>query len=281
MAGAIHADAGRQEAIFAANRAKASVMLAVRGAAPGSRLARLHEAGALRVRFPNVDEDGALEAVIVNTAGGMTGGDSFALDIEVGADAGLTVTSAAAEKIYRSLGENTAISVRAVVGPRGSLTWLPQETIVFDQARLQRSIEIDLERDSRLIIAEAAIFGRAAMGETVAFGHYHDRRRLRVGGRLVFAETTRLDGSIAERLAERAIAAGGVAIASVIKIPGGDDDIARSRALEQSFAGEVGVSAWNGVAVARLVAADGAALRRDLALVLTALGATLPRLWTN
>ena len=105
---------------------------------------------------------------------------------------------------------------------------------------------------------------------------------MRVGGALVFAETLRLDGAIAQRLAQRAIAAESVAVASVLKIPGDDEGVAAVRAMEKDFAGEVGVSAWNGLAVARLVAPDGAALRRDLVAVLTALGAgPLPRLWMN
>ena len=53
----------------------------------------------------------------------------------------------------------------------------------------------------------------------------------------------------------------------------------RVRALR--CAGEVGVSAWNGLAVARLCAKDGAELRGDLAAVVAALGGELPRLWVN
>ncbi len=283
MAGALHRDAAAREAIFAANRASGRIALSVAGtagAAAASRRARVHEAGALRVRFPKTH--GALEAVIVNTAGGMTGGDRFGIAIEVGAGAALTVTSVAAEKIYRSLGANAEICVKAEVGRGGTLSWLPQETILFDGARLRRSIEIDLERDARVIMAEAVVFGRSAMGETVASGYFFDRRRLRVAGRLMFAETTCLDGAIAERLAERAVAHGAVAVASLLKIPGDDNDVTRVRAIRQDFAGEVGASAWNGVAVARLVAADSAVLRRDLICVLAALGvAPPPRLWLN
>ena len=92
----------------------------------------------------------------------------------------------------------------------------------------------------------------------------------------------RLDGGIAEALAEPAAAAGGGAVASVVKFPGGEDNVAAVRAMQQDFAGEVGVSAWNGLVAARCVAADGATLRHDLVGVLTALGAgPLPRLWTN
>jgi urease accessory protein len=268
--------------IFAGNRAVGRVAFTVAAGLGGSRRGRVHEAGSLRVRFPNGNSKTALEAVIVNTGGGMTGGDRFDVDIKVGAGAGLSVTTAAAEKIYRSLGPDTDISVKLDVGPGGVLAWLPQETIVFDQARLRRSIDVELAHEANLLLAETAVFGRSAMGETVIQGYFFDRWHLRVEGALVFAETLRLDGNIAQRLAQRAIADGGVAVASVIKYPGSDADAVAVRAVQDHFAGEVGVSAWNGLVVARLVAADGAALRRDLVAVLTALDAApLPRLWLN
>ena len=266
--------------IFAGNRAVGRVALSVAAGSRGTHRQRVHEAGSLRVRFPNGTNGGALDAVIVNTAGGMTGGDRFDIDISVGAGARLTATTAAAEKIYRSLGPNTRVGVKLKVGPGGALVWLPQETILFDQVRLERTIEVELARDASLILAEAVVFGRSAMGETVARGHFFDRWRVRVGGALAFAESLRLDGAIARRLAQGAVAAGGVAIASVLKIPGDDTGVAAVRAIEQDLAGEVGASAWNGVTLARLIALDGAALRRDLIGVLTALGGTpLPRLW--
>ena len=268
--------------IFAGNRAVGRIAFTVAAGLGGSRRSRVHESGSLRVRFPNGNSQSALEAVIVNTGGGMTGGDRFGIDVEVGAGARLTVTTAAAEKIYRSLGPDTDICVKLDVGPGGALAWLPQETIAFDQARLRREIDIELARDANLLLAEAAVFGRSAMGETVVQGHFFDRWRLRVGGALAFAETLRLEGDIAQRLALRAIAGGGVAVASVIKYPGNDADAASLRAMQDRFAGEVGVSAWNGLVVARLVASDGAALRRDLVTMLTALDAApLPRLWLN
>jgi urease accessory protein len=268
--------------IFAGNRAVGRVAFTVASTLDVSRRGRVHESGSLRVRFPNGNSRAALEAVIVNTGGGMTGGDRFDVDIKVGAGARLSVTTAAAEKIYRSLGPDTDIGVKLDVGPGGALAWLPQETIVFDQARLRRSIDIELARDANLLLAEAAVFGRSAMGEAVVQGHFFDRWRLRVGGALVFAETLRLDGDIAQRLAQRVITSGGVAVASVIKCPGNDSDAAAVRAVQDRFAGEVGVSSWNGLVATRLVASDGAVLRHDLVAVLTALDAApLPRLWLN
>jgi urease accessory protein len=268
--------------VFTANRARGRVAFTVAAGPRGSRRERVHEAGSLRVRFPNGNPQTALDAVLVNTAGGMTGGDRFDIDIGVGAAASLTVTTAAAEKIYRSLGPDTAIDVKLAVGPGGSLNWLPQETIVFDQVRLRRAIDVTLAREARLLLAEATIFGRSAMGETVAEGSFFDSRRVRVDGTLVLAECNRLDGEIAQRLAQHAVAKGGVGVASVIKVPGNETDAEAVRALQNDFAGEVGVSAWNGLAVVRLVAPDGAPLRRDLAALLTALDAgPLPRLWLN
>jgi len=268
--------------IFAGNRAVGRIAFTVAAGLGGSRRGRVHEAGSLRVRFPNGNSQAALEAVIVNTAGGMTGGDRFDVDIKVGDGARLSVTTAAAEKIYRSLGPDTDIGVKLEVGPGGALAWLPQETIVFDHARLRRGIDIELARDANLVLAEAAVFGRSAMGEAVVQGQFFDRWRLRVDGALVFAETLRLDGEISQRLAQRAVTAGGVAVASIIKYPGDDSDAAAVRVMQDRFVGEVGISAWNGLVVARLVASDGAALRRDLVAVLTALNAApLPRLWLN
>ena len=269
-------------ATFAGNRAVGRIELSVGAEVRGNRRRRVCEAGSLRVRFPNVAPGGPLEAVIINTAGGMTGGDRFDLDFEVGANARLTVGTAAAEKIYRSLGPDTVVNVRLTVGVGATLAWLPQETILFDRMRLRRTIEADLAPDAQLIIAEMLVFGRSAMGEMVERGQLFDRWRIRAGGALVFAESLRLDGAIAESLARRAAAGGGCAIASVLKFPASETDIAAVRQQQSTFAGEVGISSFNGLALARLVASEGAALRRDLIGVLTALGdMPLPRLWLN
>jgi urease accessory protein len=268
--------------VFAGNRSIGRIALSVRAAPDGSRRRRVHEEGALRVRFPNGTNAGTLDAVIVNTAGGMTGGDRFAIDIAVNAGARLSVTTSAAEKIYRSLGPDTDINVKLAIGAGAALAWLPQETILFDQVRLHRTIAVTAATDANLVLAEAVVFGRSAMGEAVRQGHFFDRWRVRVGGRLVFAESLRLDGAIADQLARRAVAGGGVAVASVLKLPGGETSVTAVRALEKSFAGEVGLSSWNGLTLARLVAPDSVRLRRDLVAVLTALGdVPLPRLWLN
>ena len=241
-----------------------------------TRRGKVYEHGPLRVRFPNV-YDGTLEAVFVNTAGGVAGGDRHDLDMAAGEGASLTVTTAAAEKVYRSLGPDSEIAVKLSAAATSRLCWLPQETILFDRARLARRIDVDLDPDASLLMAEAVVFGRSAMGERVEEGAFTDCWRVRRGGRLVFAETVRLGGAIAGRLAEPAVAGGAAAVATVLAVPGDEAAVASVRA--QTFCGEVGVSAWNGLAVARLCAKDGASLRRDLCAVIGAFGGTLPRSW--
>ena len=266
---------------FAANRAVGRIALAVKASGGATRRWRVREEGSLRVRCPGPPA-GELEAVIVNTAGGVAGGDRFSLNVAVEPGARLVVTTAAAERIYRTLEPAAAIDVTLAVGAGASLAWLPQETILFDRARLRLSIEVDLAEDAQLILAEALVLGRSGMGEAVDDGRIVDRWRLRRNGMLIHAEAMRLDGGIAAKLAEPAVANGGVAVATVLVVPGDDATVAAVRTLDAGFRGEVGASAWNGFAVVRLCAADGAALRHDLVAVLGALrGAALPRLWLN
>ena len=274
IAAALHSNAD----IFAANRATGHIALSVAAANGRTRRARVHEDGSLRVRFPNAAPE-SLEAVIVNTGGGMTGGDRFAIEIALEADSRLIAGSAAAEKIYRSNGPDAEMTVELSLADGARLAWLPQETILFDNARLTRRIDVDLSASATLLMAEAVVFGRSAMGEAMNHGTFTDRWRVRRAGKLVYADTARLDGAIAAKLGEAAVTAGGIAIATVLIAPAGDDKLAAVRALSETFVGEVGVSAWNGIAVARLCAKDGAALRHDLIAVLAALGAPVPRLW--
>ena len=273
------ASVAETNSIFAANRAVGQVSFAVKQVAGKTRRGHVHEAGSLRVRCPGAPA-AELEAVLINTAGGVAGGDRFSLDITAGEGTRLVVTTAAAEKVYRTLGSDSVIDVKLDVAAGATLAWLPQETILFDRARLSRSIEVSLAADARVVLAEAIVFGRSGMGETVEQGSLFDRWRVRRGGRLIYAETMRLDGAIAAHLAEPAVAKRGVAVATVLIVPGDAATVAAIRARGEKFSGEVGASAWNGLAAVRLCATDGAALRRDLVHVMTTLR-ELPRIWTN
>src|SRR6202035_602483 len=228
-------------AIFAANRARGAVSFDVHLLEALTRRRHLHESGSLRVRFPSPEADG-LSAVFVNTAGGIAGGDRFDIDIATGEGSRLTLTTAAAEKIYRAQGPAAQVNIALKAAAGSHLSWLPQETILFDRARVLRRIDIDLAESASLLLCEIVVFGRSAMGERMLHGEFVDRWRMRRGGRLVFAETIRLDGDIGVKLAQASIAKGGVAIGTALIVPGDEALVERIRELSATFGGEVGIS---------------------------------------
>ena len=268
-------------AIFAANRAQGAVRFDVHCEDGVTRRGALHESGSLRVRFPSPEDEG-LSAVFLNTAGGVAGGDRFDIAIAAGEGARLTLTTAAAEKVYRAPAAPARLDISLKAESGAHLAWLPQETILFDRAKVSRRIDIDLAEGASLLLCEIVVFGRAAMGERMESGEFVDRWRLRRGGKLVFAETVRLDGDIGAKLARPAVAKGGVAVGTALVVPGDEALAERIREAADMFGGEVGISCWNGFAMARFCAQDAARLRADMMTVLgRASTAALPRLWLN
>jgi urease accessory protein len=267
--------------MLAANRAAGHVAFSVEARNGATRRARVHECGPLRVRCPGPPGH-ELEAMMLNTAGGMAGGDCFQIDLSIGRDAHLLVTTAAAEKVYRSLGNETKMNVTVDVAAAGTLAWLPQETIFFDGARLSRSIEVDLAATAQLLLVESVVFGRSGMGEVVKDGTFFDRRRIRRDGKLIHAESFELGPPIAKRLAQRAVANGAIGIANIVLTPADEATVAVARDAARCLGSEVGASTWNGIAIVRIVSADGGTLRKDLLALLTAIrGRALPRILLN
>ena len=267
--------------IFEANRARGAVRFDVRLQDGMTRRHHLHESGSLRVRFPSPEDDG-LSAMFVNTAGGIAGGDRFAVEVAAGEGSRVTLSSAAAEKVYRAPGKPAELDITLTAAAGAHIAWLPQETILFDRARIHRRIDIDLAATASLLLCEIVVFGRTAMGERMREGEFVDRWRLRRGGRLVFAETVRLDGDIGGKLAHPAIANGAAAIGTALIVPGDAALVERIRESLPAFRGEAGLSAWNGFAMARFCAQDAASLRADMMAVLGCASAVpLPRLWLN
>ena len=268
-------------AVFAANRARGAVVFDVHARDGVTRRGSLHESGSLRVRFPSPEAEG-LSAVFVNAAGGVAGGDRFDIDITAGEGARLTLTTAAAEKIYRATDRPAELAISLKLAAGAELAWLPQETILFDCAKVSRRIDIDLAESASLLLCEMVVFGRTAMGERMRQGSFVDRWRVRRGGRLVYAETVRLTGDIGEKLEQPAIGKAAAAVATALIVPGDQALVERIREGADNFGGEVGISAWNGFAMARFCAQDAARLRADMVAVLSRVGGPpLPRLWLN
>lgn len=247
-----------------------------------SRIVRVGESGPLRLRLPTIRE-GAPEGVVVNTAGGLACGDDMEVSAEIGEGAALVLTAAAAEKAYRSTGPTTRVATRLTVEAGGTIEWLPQETILYDRARLHRRLDVDLHPSASALLLEAIVFGREAHGETVREGSFRDVWRVRRGGRLVFAESVRLEGAIADRLARPAIGGGNRALATLIHVsPDAELRLEEAREHLAGSAAECGATAFGGLLVVRWLAPTIGALRRDVARFMTAYrGRPLPRVWST
>lgn len=244
-------------------------------------LAGLYQAGAARARFPKPAAGEAPEVVLLNTAGGLTGGDRMRIEVALAGRCDATVTTAAAEKIYRSLEGATELRVRLDLGEAARLAWLPQPTIVFDRARLDRRTDVAISGSASILAVELLIFGRAAMGEDVHCGACRDEWRLRRNGRLVFADAFRVDGPIANVLDRGATLDGARATAMLLyAAPDAAARLEEARALLEGAKDIVGASTWNGLLVVRAVAREGRTLQNGLEPLIARLsGRPLPRVW--
>lgn len=240
----------------------------------------LHESGGYRARFPTSFESHA-EAVLINTGGGMTGGDRLGVEVALDARTRAVVTTQAAEKIYRSQGPCTTVDSRLSLGNGAHLDWLPQETILFSGARLHRTLDVAMAADATLLACESLYFGRAAMGEILEAGAFRDTWRIRRAGRLVFADNLRLEGLVNLTLARKAVADGARALATVVLVhEDAERRLDEARAALAQAGSACGASALDGLLIVRFLGQDAARLRADLARFLNVMrGTPLPRSW--
>jgi urease accessory protein len=250
-------------------------------------LAHLFQRAPCRVLFPNSPSDDLPLAALLTTSGGLTGGDRIRISVGAEDGAQAVVTTQAAEKIYRSLGPETRVDVALTVGRDAWLEWLPQETILFDRARLMRRTTAEIGPGGRLLASEMIVLGRTARGEQISTGLLHDRWSVRVAGRLVWIDAIRLDGDIGQRLDAPAGFDGATAIATAIYI--GENaasllPLARALALDSDS--RAGATLAGPVLLARFLGRDTRILRADLARYLgdlrraaAGLPAQVPRLW--
>lgn len=236
------------------------------------RLRRLHQQGCLKILMPR----NRCEAVVVNTAGGITGGDRLALGIHAGRGESLTVTTQAAERVYRSAGGAGQVSNLLTLDEGARIDWLPQETILFEGSALERRLTVEMAPGATLLAAESVVFGRAAHGETLRRFHLRDHWRIRRGDRLIHAEAMRLDGMPTGP----ATLAGVRAVATMIlAAPGAEHGLDAARAAIPQGA-EAGVSALPGLLVARFLAPSAQALRAALVPLIAHFRAgPPPRVW--
>lgn len=259
-------------------RAHGGVRLRIGATGRGSAALEIAESAGYRVRFVR---GRSCEGVFINTGGGMAGGDAMALDIALDEGAHATLTSQAAEKIYRAQGDATTIDIRLNLAANSSLAWIPQEQIIFDGARLVRRFHVDMAGDARLALVESAVFGREAMGESVTGGSFRDSWRVRRDGRLIFADEVRLDGDIAGMMGRGAIGDGARAMATCLFVsPDAEALIEPARAALADASCSCGATAFDGMLLARFIGRDSQALRSVLVRFLERLrGEPVPRSW--
>jgi urease accessory protein len=253
-------------------------------------LADLYQQAPLRILMPAAADIGVALGVVVVTSGGMVGGDRLDISVRCGDGSHAMVCAQAAEKIYRSAGPDCKVAVALVAGGSAWLEWLPQETILFDGARLHRNTTVDAAPSARVLAGEIVVFGRRARGERLTRGHLFDRWQVRCSGRLAWADALRVDDPEAA-FASPACLAGLAAIATLIYVdPNAGAALDAARAIGEPMA-EAGLdfaaTLVGGVLIARWLAADAHALRlafgRFWAMFrhrVAGLPPVLPRLWS-
>ncbi len=246
----------------------------------GTVLEGLRQAGCLKARFPRPQDAQWASVVTLNTSGGIAGGDALASAFTVRAGGRATIAAQAAERFYRALPASapSRVRTRIAVADGAAVEWLPQETILFDRCALDRYLQVDLAEDACFLGLESLVFGRAAMGEVVGHASLLDVIQVRRGGRLLLHDAIRLEGEIAAALQHPAIADGARAVATLVHVaPNAEAALESVRAVLP----EGGASAWDGMLIARVLAADGAALRKAVVAALQVLrgGRRLPRVW--
>lgn len=273
-----------------ASEAKVNGRAEIRFARSGgeTRLAHLYQHQPLRVLFPAPAGGDIPQAALVTTSGGLVGGDRMSLDMGVGPGAAAIAMAQAAEKIYRSTGDDCLVDVNLSAEDGAWLEYLPQETILFDGARLGRKTSIETHPTARVLAGEILVFGRIGRGERMNSGFVRDAWTVAVGGQRVWADALHLDGDIGQALDHPAGLGGAIAMASAVYVgPDAADNLDHARDHFGETAGVIGgVSLVNGVLNARWIGEDALALRNSFANYWAGLRArimghpaALPRLW--
>lgn len=252
-----------------------------------TRLSGLFHHDPLRVLFPRPRAGDPPTAVLATTSGGLVGGDRLDVRIAAGPGAQALAAAQAAEKVYRSTGADVVVEMALQAAPGAWLEWLPQETILFDDARLRRLTRVDLEGDARVLAGEFLVFGRVARGERFRTGLARDAWEVRVDGRLVWADALHLDGDCASVLEHRACFGGAVALATILYAgPGAAGLLDRIRAGAPYAAVQQGASCLGPLLVVRLLGHDVLRLREafggiwaELRSLAGGQPARLPRFW--
>lgn len=282
-------DLGAQTLLPSGDGMQGRVKLVFGLSAGETRLKDLYQAAPMRVLFPSKATGDILSAALVTISGGLKGGDRMDVEVTVNAAAAVQIIGQAAEKVYRSNGSDTIFEARLDVAEDAWCEWLPQETIVFDKARLRRLTHVDVASGATFLGAEILVFGRTAMGETLDTGLVRDVWDVRRAGKRVWADALYLSGDIKTQLDNPAGFDGARAAATSILVADNADqylDFVRNVLDEAPEGVKCAATHVNGILVTRWLAFDAQALRDAFAVYWSAmrhelkgLPAVMPRLW--
>ena len=247
----------------------------------GTSPASLFEYGGSRLRF--VRSANLSEAVLINTAGGLAGGDHLKLRIDARKETHCRLTSPAMEKIYRTLDQPVKIDVELNLDAHCRFHWLPQGLIFYSGAQLDRHFTVNVKETSEFLLMESLIFGRSGMGERVESGCFSDKWRIVREKQLIFAENTHLHGAIADQLDRTAIGGGHSCFSTFLLVsPQAEERLeAIRRALEETRS-KSAASAWNGLLLVRLLARNSLQMVNDITVIMEKLtGQVPPRSWQS
>ena len=246
----------------------------------GMRLARLRQQGSAKALLPRTQD--LPEVVFLNTSGGLTAEDTLDYALDLGAGTRVVATTQAAERAYRAEGEPARVTVAHRVGAGAWLDWLPQETLLFEAAKLRRETTLSLAPDAGCLMLEAVVLGRAAMGEVVQNLHFSDMRKIEKAGKPVFLEPFLLNSNILAKGPRAAMLGPARAFATlVLCAQGAEEAVGAARAALTEPGVEAAASGFDGKCVVRLLAGDGWPLRKQILKLMQALrrGAPPPRVW--
>ena len=268
------------ESIPALQRARGLLNISTQKAyQTNTRLKNLRQEGSYRASFPRHSKSN-IETVIINTAGGVTSGDKFTATITAHESSQISITTQAAERIYRArdtlVGE---IQTSLCLQKNAQLYWLPQETILFDGARLKRRLDVDLHSSAKFLMVEPLVFGREASGEKLLSGMLDDRVSISSNGQPIYIDRIKLKDNITDQLMRPALANNSHAVVSIVLVkPNAKLLLEPVRALLPQKAGASLLN--DNILVVRMLAQDSHEMRTATFPILTLLTHnTVPKNW--
>lgn len=259
-------------------RSFGSVNLSTKARDGKSAICTLRSAGSAKVTFPRTRD--RVEAIIVNTSGGLTSGDRFTTHAQAADDSHLTLTTQAAERVYRCADGISTVETRLSVSNGASIHWLPQELILYNGAALQRRMRVSLSTQAELLLVEPVVFGRIAMNERLTDARISDRVEILRDGVPLYFDAIDLSGPVDHHLSRSAIADGARAMASVVYVSNRAAGCLETVRNALPPTGGASLLAED-MLVLRLLAEDAFMLRKTLVPVLEHLrGSPLPKSWS-